>query len=348
MTKEFESGVQNCVVNCGGVRRGQAVYVVSEEGAVDRQVADAVADCARDRGARVETVWAPKIPKARAEEIPANVLDAYAKADVLFSHYPSLKREALQPHFPGEARVRVPNRARTVAIMSSPWAAFPYSVQRAAAVSVDSLSSPGKAWRITSPNGTDVRGTFGSRDSAVAQAYFVEDEGGRARRNFPGGVHSPVMAVATEGVIVADHLAGFKKMNKGAPLTIELKEGRVVSINGGDDEGVMIATLRRTDGFIDSWHAGLNPMTVVPIGRTEDPVEWYSYSHCSPTIVHFHVGRSNAPVDVACFNHSMSIDGEQIYKSGRLLIWDYPDVASVIKERNVPASMLENNEIALP
>ena len=348
MSQEFEAGVQNCVVDCGGVQRGQTVYVVSEEGAVDRKVADSVAEWARDRGARVETVWGPKIPKEHAEDIPADVLDAYGKADVLFSHYPSLRREVLQPHFPGEARVRVPNRARTVALMSSPWAAFPYSVQRAAAVTVDSMSSPGKRWRITSPAGTDVRGMFGSRDSAVAEAYFVEEEGGRARRNFPGGVHSPVMAIAAEGIIVADHLAGFKQMSKTDPLTLELKEGRVVSVKGGDDEGEMIAALRRTDGFIDSWHAGVNPMTIVPIARTENPAEWYSYSHCSPTIVHFHVGRSNAPIDVACFNHSTTIEGRRIYDNGRLLIWDHPDVASAVKARSVPASMLENNAISLP
>jgi hypothetical protein len=40
-----------------------------------------------------------------------------------------------------------------------------------------------------------------------------------------------------------------------------------------------------------------------------------AYSHCSPTIVHFHVGRSNAPIDIACFNHSMSIDDQQIYRT---------------------------------
>lgn len=348
MSKEFESGVQNCVVDCGGVQRGQKVYVVSEEGAVDEPVADAVARWARDLGGHVESVWGPKIPKERSDDIPAQVLDAYARADVLFSHYPSLKREALQPHFPGEARVRVPNRARTVTLMSSPWAAFPYSVQRAAAVTIDALSTPGRSWRITSPAGTDVRGNFGSRDSAVAQAYFVEEEGGRARRNFPGGVHSPVMAIATEGIIVADHLAGFKQMNKADPLTLELKEGRVVSVKGGDDEGSMIRALGRTDGFIDSWHAGVNPMTIVPIARTENPTEWYSYSHCSPTIVHFHVGRSNAPIDVACFNHSTTIDGRRIYDNGRLLIWDHPDVASAVKARNVPASTLENNAISLP
>jgi hypothetical protein len=348
MSKEFESGVQNCVVDCGAVQRGQTVFVVSEDGAVDVQVADSVALWARDRGAHVETVWGPKIPKDRAEDIPADVLNAYAKADVLFSHYPSLKREALQPHFPGEARVRVPNRARTVSLMSSPWASFPYSVQKAAAVTIDSMSAPGKTWRVTSPAGTDVRGIFGSPDSAVAQAYFVEQEGGRARRNFPGGVHSPVMAIATEGIIVADHLAGFRQMSKSTPLSLELKEGRVVSVTGGDAEGAMIAAVARTDGFIDSWHAGVNSMTIVPIARTENPTEWYSYSHCSPSIIHFHVGRCNAPIDVACFNHSTTIDGARLYDGGRLLIWDHPEVAQAIKVRNVPTSMLENNAIALP
>jgi hypothetical protein len=347
MSIEFESGVENCVVDCGGVERGQTVYVVSEEGAVDKQVADAVAERARDRGGRVEMVRGPKIPKEHAEDIPSQVLNAYAKADVLFSHYPSLKREALQPHFPGEARVRVPNRARTVTLMASAWAAFPYSVQRAAACTVDALSSPGKSWRITSPSGTDVRGSFGSRESTVAQAYFVEEDGGRARRNFPGGVHSPVMAIAMEGIIVADHIAGFKQMNRANPLTLELKEGRLVSIKGGDDDGAMIAALSRTDGFIDSWHAGVNPMTIVPIARAENPTEWYSYSHCSPMIVHFHVGRSNAPIDVACFNHTTMIDGDRIYEDGRLLIWDRPEVAAAIKARNVPGSMLENNSISL-
>lgn len=348
MSKEFDSGVENCVVDCGAVQRGQAVYVVSEEGAVDREVADAVAAWARDRSGRVEVVWGPKIPKERAAEIPPDVLNAYAKADVLFSHYPSLKREALQPHFPGEPRVRVPNRARTVALMSSPWASFPYSVQRTTAVTIDSMSAPGKSWRVTSPSGTDVRGVFGAPNSAVAQAYFVEQEDGRARRNFPGGVHSPVMAVATEGVIVADHLAGFKQMNKAVPLRLELKEGRVVSVSGGDTKGAMIAALGRTDGYIDSWHAGVNPMTIVPIARTDNPTEWYSYSHCSPTIIHFHVGRSNAPIDVACFNHTTTIDGTKLYDHGRLLIWDHPDVAQAVKARQVPLSMLENSAITLP
>lgn len=347
MRNTIEAGIKNCIEDCGAVKRGHNVYVVSEEGAADKAVADALAESAKDHGAQVNVVWGAKIPKDRSDDIPVDVLNAYAHADVLFSHYPSLKREALHPHFPGEKRTRVPNRARTVDLMATKWAAFPYSVQRATATTIDNLSVPGKSWRITSPNGTDVRGAFGSRDSTVAQAYFVEDEGGRARRNFPGGVHSPVVAVAAEGVIVADHIAAFGSMNKTNPLTLELKEGRVVSIKGGDEEGRMLAALNKSDGFIDSWHAGVNPMTVVPYARTSNPVEWYSYSHCSPMIVHFHVGRSHAPIDVACFHQSITIDGGKVYDGGRLMLWDDPDIEQAIKASQMPSDMLENNSIPL-
>ena len=347
MPGKLEDGVRTCVVECADVRRGQSVYVVSETGAADPEVIDTIAAVARDRGADVHVVWGPEIPRERREEIPSDVFEGYAKADVLFAHYPTLKREVLHPHFPGERRVRVPNRARTVPLMTSDWAAFPYSVQRTAALTIDGMSRPGGRWRVTSPNGTDIRGYFGDPESTVAQAYFVEQEDGRARRNFPGGVHSPAIAVAAEGVIVADHIAKFGTMNASAPLVLELKEGRVVSCKGGDDEGRMRAAIEKTDGFIDSWHAGVNPKTIVPIARTANPVEWYTYSHCSPMIVHFHVGRSHDPVDVASFRQTIRIDDHVLYDGGRLTIWDHADVAAAVRRCDMPASMFDNSVIPL-
>ena len=168
-------------------------------------------------------------------------------------------------------------------------------------------------------------------------------EGGRARRNFPGGVHSPVVAVATEGVIVADHIAGFGGMTESVRL--ELKEGRVVSLEGGDPQ--MHESLNHTDGFIDSWHAGVNPKTIVPVARTENPVQWYSYSHCSPAIVHFHVGRTHDPVDVACFDQTIEIDGRTVYDSGRLTIWDEPEVDGAVNASKMADSMMVNTPMTL-
>ncbi len=343
MAESFQAGIENCVATCASVQRGQSVYIVTEEGVADAAVVEALTESARERGADVRVVSGPVIPRDRPEAIPSAVLDAYDRADVLFAHYPSLKREVLHPHFPGESRVRVPNRARTVSLMSSEWAGFPYSVQRALATTLDTLSAPGKSWRITSPNGTDVKGSFGSRESTVAQAYFVEDEGGRARRNFPGGVHSPVVAVATEGVIVADHIAGFGGMPESVRL--ELKDGRVVSLQGGDP--LMHQSLGGTDGFIDSWHAGVNPKTIVPIARAKNPGQWYSYSHCSPAIVHFHVGRSHDPVDVACFDQTIEIDGRAVYDGGGLTIWDEPEVDNAVKTSGMAGSMMVNTPMTL-
>ncbi len=343
MAENITAGIENCVASCARVERGQSVYIVTEEGVADAAVVEALTESARDRGGNVQVVNGPAIPKERPEEIPPAVLDAYGRADVLFAHYPSLKREELHRHFPGEARVRVPNRARTVALMSSDWAAFPYSVQRALADTLDALSAPGRSWRITSPNGTDVRGTFGARESTVAQAYFVEDEGGRARRNFPGGVHSPVVAVAAEGVIVADHIAKFGGMPE--TVRLELKDGRVVSLEDGDPS--MHEALNATDGFIDSWHAGVNPKTIVPMARADNPVQWYSYSHCSPAIVHFHVGRSHDPVDVACFDQTIEIDGRTVYDDGKLTIWDEPEVESAANAARMADSMMVNTPMTL-
>ena len=201
--------------------------------------------------------------------------------------------------------------------------------------------------RAYGPNGTDVRGGFGDPNSTVAQAYFVQEEDGRARRNFPGGVHSPVMAVATEGVIVADHVAKFGSMDSDDPLVLELKDGRVVSARGGGADERMLKAINATDGYIDSWHAGINPKTIVPIQRTSNPVEWYTYAHCSPVMIHFHVGRSHDPVDVACFHHTVTIDGYRLYDEGQITIWDHPEVDAAVRQCNMPTSMMENDAIPL-
>ena len=133
MSTELEAGAANCVIDCAGAGPGTRLFVVSETGAVDEAVADAIAAAGREAGARVESLWVDPIPKATPDAIPDAALAAYGEGDIVVSHFPSLTREALHPHFPGETRVRVPNRARSAALLGSDWARFPYSVQRACA-----------------------------------------------------------------------------------------------------------------------------------------------------------------------------------------------------------------------
>lgn len=327
MLDSLKAGAENCALDCAEIQKNWRVYVVNEEGAVDPEIVEAITEVASSEGANVRVVWGSKIPKTRPGDIPHEVLDAFREADVLISHYPSLQRESLHVHFPGETRTRVPNRADKGYLLESGWARFPYSLQRNLSSALDNIMQPGAAWRITSPNGTDLKGVFADAPSTVGQAYFAAgDENSRARRNFPGGVHSPHNSNGVEGVVVVDYLDHQPEVGTSEALRIELKENRIVAITGGGHaEAIRKILAEKTDGFLDSWHAGVNPKTIAGISREENPRAWFSYVHCSPKLLHLHLGRSHAPVNVGVFNQSISVNGQDIYRHGELL--EFEDAA---------------------
>jgi hypothetical protein len=342
MDKLLEAGAENCVVRCAGARRGTRLFVVSERGAVDEAVVAAIGAAAREAGAEVCEVWGERIPKARPDDVPAEVLSAYREADVIISHYPSLKREVLFEHFGNETRIRVPNRARTEILLSSEWGRFPYEVQRVIATRLDEMMAAGLSWHITSPRGTDLRGTFAGSGGEVGAAFFVDTEEGRARRNFPGGVHNPRNCTDVRGVLVVDYADGIAVHESDEPLRLKLKDGRVVAATGGDAAGKARTAVMATDRWIDSWHAGVHPRTEVPIRRGDNEKEWFSYSHCSPDVIHFHLGRTHATTNLACFGHTLEVGSDVLYQDGRLRIYDDPVVAREIARAHLAASMIEN------
>ncbi len=349
MTSDLEQGARNCAVGCAEAAPGRSVYIVSERDAVEPGVVDALSNAASTAGAEVQLLWSDPIPKDDPDKISEAVLGAYRNADIIISHFPSLKREALHPHFPSERRIRVPNRADTTELLSSAWARFPYEVQQSLAQSLDNRMKPDVSWEITSPAGTDIRGRFGSSSSVVGQAYFQQSQGneGRARRNFPGGVHSPVMCESVNGVIVAEYVDGYGDLETLEKLEITIKDGLVTNIRGGDAVGRVRTELAKTDGFVDSWHAGVNPKTVVPVSKTKRPKDWFQYAHCSPRVLHFHLGRSHAPLNVGIFDHTILLDGEPIYENGKLLMPRDEGLRAVATRAKMAKDWLGNAELQL-
>jgi hypothetical protein len=344
MSDELTQGAANCVLDCAGVQAGQSLCVVNETGAVEEEVVEAIAATAAAAGAKVSIVWAPPIPKDAPDAIPPDVLTAYRDADILIVHYPSLKREALVAHFGSETRVRVPNRARTADLLSSDWARFPYGLQRLIAARLDVLMAPGRNWRVTTPAGTDVAGTFGTAGGAVGDAFFVDSDDGRARRNFPGGVHLPRSCDALDGVIVCEYLDNVDMASTNAPLVIELADGQVRDVKGGDGEGEARAVITASDGHIDSWHAGVHPRTRVPTTRGQNARQWFSYSHCSPDILHFHLGRSHETTNVAVFGQTLEVGGQLLYDAGQLVITD-GQIAAAIADSGIETDMFKSRDI---
>ena len=347
MDQPIQQGAKNCVVDCARVRKGQHVYIVNEIGAVEKEVSLVIQEIVEREEAKSIVMWEEAIAKG-SSEVPQPVLEAFTKGDVVISHFPSLKREALHSYIQGDTRSRATNRAMSVALLQSEWARFPYDLQLAIIETIDDILAQGKQWRITSPNGTDVTGKCGTSSSTVAQAYFTRGEDdSRASRNFPGGVHTPLVSAETQGVIVVDHAnvrGGFRPRE---PVRIELKDGRVTGIRGGDDAGTIIRELEKTDGYLDSWHAGTNPKTITPVKKDEHPASWWTYAHCSPMVLHFHLGRSHAPVNVATFNQTVSVDGRNIYKDGTLAILDDTRIQKAANKLGSPVNLFQQSPIDL-
>ncbi len=316
-TADLFEGARNCAIDCAKIGRGTTVAIVSETG-TDANVVSAIADIARAAGAKVDVVWAEPHPKEKGAKIAPDVYAAFRDADVLVNHYHSLSRAALQDEFPAEARVRVPNRAITSALLGSSWARFPYGLQKALADSLEDRMAPGKRWRITSPGGTNLSGQFVEADSPLAQAYFQTDEdNNRARRNFPGGVHVPRISSDIQGTLVAEYVDGAPA--DMPPVRLTIRDGKVAAVEGGDAEGRARARILESDGHIDSWHCGVNPKTVIPVERSANPRKWYSYAHCSPKMVHFHLGRTHSTINVACLDQTLEIEHAPIYENGMLM-----------------------------
>jgi hypothetical protein len=347
VNKMLEEGAQNCAVDCARVKRGNQVYIVNETGTVDEKVSDVIEEIVKRESARAIVVWETPIAKG-SSEIPRRVLEAYTEGEVVISHFPSLKREALYPYVQGDTRPRATNRAVSVNLLQSEWARFPYGLQAIIIKTIDDILAQGKDWHITSPNGTDVKGRVGTSTSRVAQAYFTRGEDdSRASRNFPGGVHTPLVSAETRGVIVVDHAnvrGGFRPTR---PIRIELKEGKVVEIQGGDDAGTIIKELEKTDGYLDSWHAGTNPKTITPATRGENPTSWWTYVHCSPMVLHFHLGRTHAPVNVASFNQTVTIDGRKIYDQGKLAVLDELEIQKAARNFDTSVRLFDQSQIDL-
>lgn len=347
MSNMLQEGAKNCAVDCARVRSGNQVYIVNETGAVEEEVSGVIQQIVKEQDAQPIVIWEAPIAKG-SEDIPQSVLKAYTEGDVVISHFPTLKREALYSHVQGDTRSRATNRAMSVALLQSDWARFPYALQLTIIKTIDELLTHGEEWHITSPNGTDVKGKVGTSTSTVAQAYFARGEDdSRASRNFPGGVHTPLMSTETEGVIVIDHANVKGGFRPSSPVRIKLKEGRVKKIEGGADAVAIVNELKKTDGYLDSWHAGTNPKTIVPIKKNENPSSWWTYVHCSPKVLHFHLGRTHAPVNVAIFGQTLSIDGKKIYDRGELGIVNEPEIQKVAKNLDVPVTLFRQNPIDL-
>ena len=333
---EVREGVANLVNNCAEVSQGESVLILNENGKVDAEVADLIAEAVTAAGAECHVLWGETIERGR-QDLPRILVGAMLSADKVICSF-GLNRAVVDSYTRGKGLIQVNNTCRTARSMTTPHAAFHWGMVRTIFSRLEEIFGEADAWRITSPAGTEVTGRIG-KGSDVADAYFAaEAAASRFIRVFPGEVYTPVGCLSADGTIVTEYInmRDATPWQRAAVLTV--KDSHVVKIEGSDEASRIqheVEANRESYGdnasVIDSWHGGMNPKARVP--TAEDPALQGATS--GPAMMHFHLGRTLEPISAGVLNHTVEVDSRKIYEGGKLLVLDDPVVRAAANQYGV-------------
>jgi hypothetical protein len=349
--------VADLLENCARVERDQHVLLLcANDGLyggrnlIDEQAVAWIQNGIQLRGAHATVVWAdmplhPEVYWSRgsdalpAWDLPPVVKAATSGADLVITMLTDYWTE-------GELRYRVPgyfyNMATTSRLLMSNWALTPWELVAEIRIQAAAMVKAGDPWRITHPNGTDVRGKVAQR----LMAHYGDIRYGP----WPEGVFPSTASVGAEGELVFDRNGPHWARHIGLPLKssepvrITLQDGKVKDVRGGAEAEVyrdFLKSLSRHLGEaayeMRGFHGGAHPQAIVTENECADPYYRAFIEHHGAHSVHFHIGNAHDSPDYPFNVHiSAEVNGATVqvadnivYKDGRLTAFDHPKVQAI-------------------
>ncbi len=260
MTGRWESAdaLRRLATTCAGVRAGEACLVVTDTGA-DQGIAAALAGVLRTLGASVVGVVAEPV-ELPGDEPPAAVGAAMLEADVVFeltSVFAGSSRARREACARGARYLTVPGLSWRTLRPGGPFAAdFPALGDHAARLAerIDAADE----FRLVSPLGTDLRGSFAGRAGRPLWGMADEPGGYAAPPDVEVGA-APVEGTATGRVVVDGSLLFLGPDQLPAPVELRFEDGQLVDVAGPD-------AWRLTDAIERSGDARMRTLAEVSIG----------------------------------------------------------------------------------
>jgi hypothetical protein len=357
MPERAALAVADLLDNCARVQPGQHVLLLcANDGLyggrnlVDEQAITWIQNGIQLRRAHATVLWTdmplhPEVYWSRdSDEVPAwdfppPVKAAMANADLVINHMVDYWIE-------GELRVERPrnylyNMATTSRLLQSSWGLTPWELVAEIRVQAAAMVTAGAPWRITHPNGTDVRGTVGR----IGARY------GEIRHGpFPEGVFPSLPTEGAEGVIVFEKNGPHWARHIGLPLVcsepvrITLEDGMIKNIEGGHEAGIFRDFLKSLSKHLGDaayemrgFHGGAHPNARVSEQECPDPYYRAFIEHHGAHSVHFHLSNShfakdypfNVHVSAEVQGATVQIGDSVVYEDGRLTAFDHPEVRKV-------------------
>lgn len=327
------SGTDNLLINCARIDAGTNVLFVNELGrdAISRDTVAFIENRARELGANVKSIWAA--PVAGPESIPDDIIAAIQAADVTIFNHTLGAMLRIRP-IPGGG-TGILNYATTDAILDSDWVRVPYGVWQQVIKSVAGEFGHAHEWRITCPNGTDIRGSVPESERSVPAVST-----GFSLNTFPIGTHRPTSAESAEGKIAIRWLVSSQNHDVGEGLHLDqfvighVCKGRLVDFEGRVDDVARVRDYLTEIGerygqdpfIVNSWHGGINPQAFTPRRDVDDLAHWQTLVHNNPRSLHFHVIGADVPGELSLpvIDHTVEIDGEVVWDKGDFALLQRP------------------------
>jgi len=217
-----------CMV-CGGVKEGETVLISTDTNKL--RIAEALASAAYAVGATPIIIMIPPV-KTHGAQLPEPVVAAFREADVFLQPstwsqtHTKARVEAIKAGKRGSTMCEVTEDALCVGAIEADYEECDRLGRKLGAVLAES-----KEVRITSPLGTDIRGDVKGRPVQYETGLF------RKPGQFAAFPDSEINISPVEGTAKGKAVIDVSIMSVGItlydPVTLIIKEGKVVDIQGG-------------------------------------------------------------------------------------------------------------------
>jgi leucyl aminopeptidase (aminopeptidase T) len=229
----YEAGFDNLLDRCLGVREGERILLVRDDGTDDAVVAGLQEAIAR-RGASpvVAPMPVPALPGAEPpEDVAAQMLEAGAVIELtsLFIGSSQARQRATRA---GVRYLAMPG-VRLDTFREDGPLTVDFDAIRSDAETVGRAWDEARSFRLTTPAGTDLTGSVAGRPGRVLHGLAREDGAYMAPPDIEAGT-APVEGTTT-GVVVVD--ADLLFMGQGPlpePVVIHIRDGEMVGLEGAE------------------------------------------------------------------------------------------------------------------
>lgn len=362
--REAMISLTDLVDNCAEIKPGMEVLILAQRDGlyggvnlVDEEAVAWTASVVQSRGANCSILWFDDDNTTHKWRYPPIVKGAVGGSDLVLNFSSTLTNEEIQEfryHVRESKTWNIRVFALTSQLLMTKWAQTPYElVSTIRRVSSKPFMTDMSPFVMTDPNGTHLEGYTilpVKREGIPGVAYGKPRKETGRYAPWPEWLHTQVRCKDVNGVFKFNQMLGWWAIHIGIkpeweiPVTVEVKDGRMVNITGGPEARKIDRFLKELEGKVgdkiwlfDTFHFGVHPNAEVENWQCPHELHRRLINHSHSSNLHWHLGSAPATDSYPYWVHitgdirnvTLKVGDQLAYDNGYLCALDDPEVLAV-------------------